>query len=190
MKKSLIITLAIIAAIAIGAGFLFFYKPPKTTPIEQAQTENNAPKTYSEVFDPPIDPIIDSEKHKATYEKNIKQAKFPESNLIKYPQDMPADYKLYEVHGTESNDLTFIYKNASDQTIQIFEGVGEIGDTIGIGLVETKSGQGWIWQTNDRFGLTLSLSQTSGAQIYIIGSTGVTKEDLIIIADSLFKVYP
>lgn len=193
MNKKLVI-IAVVTLVIIAGGMGFWAWKLKTTSqtilSEKELTGTTTPKTYSEVFGTPIDPIAEPEKHKAAYEKNTEQAKFPENNLVKYPQVIPSGYKLYEVRGTESNDLTFVYKNASGQTIQIFEGVGEIGDATGIGPVETKSGQGWLWQANGKLGLTLSLSQTSGAQIYIIGSVGISKEDLITIADSLSEVYP
>ncbi len=188
MKRNLLVITGIIIIIVVGAGFWVCFRIQKQPPADQAG--ELSPKTYSEVFAPPIDVNESPEQHKAAYQNSAEKVMFPEKDLVRYPLVIPSGYKLYEVRGTESNDFTFVYKNASGQTIQIFEGVGEIGEASGIGTVETKAGQGWLWQAGNKIGLTLMLSATSGAEIYIIGTGGVLKEDLIAVADSLFKIYP
>jgi len=171
MNKKLIIFFILISLLIAGGVFWWWQSQPKE------------PKTYKEVFEEPIDPNLEPEKHKEIYEKIQKIVHFP----VMYPKEMPEGYKLVEAK-VEAGNSNFIYIAKENKKIQIFEGIGDIGKVEGIGLVKLKEGEGWLWKNEDEIGLTLLFEEETQQTYIIIGKDNVTKNELIEVASSFIEI--
>ncbi len=170
-KKTTIILITIIALILIGGGVYLWWENNEKTP-----------RTYSEVFNPPIDPNLEPEKHKEVYEKIQKTVHFP----VLYPETMPEGWKLTKGESKSEANVSLGYSKTTyqkeDQSIEIFEGVGDVGMVKDLGEVELKNKEkGWLWKDGENIGITLPNSSSS--YNYFIVGTNVSKEEIINIAN-------
>ena len=131
--------------------------------------------------------LLNPNIHKEVYKQAQEKVAFP----VVYPTYLPEGF---EMEGSETGkggetealgNLTVIYTDG-DKKIQIFEGEGEMGGVESLGSVELKQGTGWVWQSGDQLGITLSES-TTNYNYFVIGINGVSKEELVKIANSVIK---
>jgi hypothetical protein len=175
-KKFLILGVIILLAVAT-ATILFFISEQKQSAI---------PKTYSEIFQNPIDPSSEPEKHKEVYEKAKKVVDF----RIFYPQGTINGYKLTDIQARK--DLAFetkgffttIYEKDGSK-IKVVEGIADIGMVKSleyIDIANQESGKkAWLWEQGDKIGI--SLYYNSEANYFLVGEN-TTKEDLVQFAEA------
>lgn len=195
MKKNLIF-IGIIVVVAVVIGIWIFLKPlSQNSPSEKEITENTAPKTYSEVFDSPVDPVADVAKYKAVYDKVSDMVGFE----IKRPEQLPTNSKLTEIKSTSKGDpdpasgfidvggFTSIYQTDKNKLFKLTEGTGDLG---GLGEGEkvnfTNGKIGYFWSYPTQEGTTSLLWFGGNADVpFRLTSQQLTKEELIEIANSI-----
>ncbi len=175
------------------------FPKPGDGDVNQGDTDSPKETSYKEIFDDPINPNTEPEKHKEVYEKVQDFVHF----TVKYPTWMPERFMMTEVNADEGgilesgkyygiNIMTYIEE---DKKIEIMEGMVDLGTTEEIEEVEIKdgvTGKLWKWQeygtpSEDNTVLGLSVyfgSSAEGYQYSILGEN-VDKTDLIDIAKSL-----
>ena len=174
---------------------------PKPGDADADQGDTDPPKetSYKEIFDDPINPNTEPEKHKEVYEKVQDFVHF----TVKYPTWLPEEFMMTEVDADEGgilesgiyygiNTMTYI---EGDKKIEIMEGRVDLGTTEEIEEVEIKegvTGKLWKWcqyglpsEENTVLGLSIYFGVSAdGYQYYILGEN-VGKNDIIDIAKSL-----
>ncbi len=181
-KKTTIILITIIALIFISGGVYLWWENNEKTP-----------RTYSEVFNPPIDPNLEPEKHKEVYEKIQKTVHFP----VLYPKTMPEGWKLVSVDATEGSKMeggkyyginTITYEQR-DKKLEIKEGLVDIGLVNDIGEVILPDGKkGWLWQSGNKLGLTTYKNDRpplATDYCYFIVGENISQEEFLKLAESL-----
>ncbi|MCK9573750.1 MAG: hypothetical protein M0R20_05090 [Candidatus Omnitrophica bacterium] len=148
------------------------------------QEQTAAIKIYSEMFENSIDPNIETEKHRAVYEKTAKVVDFP----VFYPQGIINGYKLKSI---ESNrEMTFETKGTftavyerDNSRIKAFEGVGDIGMVNSLDYVDIANQEAgkkaWLWEQGGKIGI--SLYYGPDVNYFLIGEN-TDREDLIQFA--------
>jgi hypothetical protein len=188
MKKKIIVSIIVILLLACG-GFFWW----------GSQEEEEEPKTYSEVFEEPIDPNLEPERHKEVYKKVQEIVHFP----VLYPETMPEGWELKEVESTEGEKLengkyygaNIITYKKENKKLEILEGLIDIGTVKDLKeSVDLWGGyKGAFWQgglQNEEFlGMTIFKEVTSVEDYgYFLIGYNVSKEELIKIANLLIEM--
>jgi len=182
MSKKIIVFIIVIL-ILTGGFFWWWEKQPKE------------PKTYSEVFEEPIDPNLEPERHKEVYEKVQKIVHFP----VMCPKEMPEGYKLVSVEATEGSKIeerkyygmnTITYEDKEkNKKIQIMEGIADLGiQATGIGIISLNNGkEGWLWKSAEEGLMGVTYSDEKLGIDYIVTGINVSQEEIIEVANFLIE---
>lgn len=179
-KKAIVIGGVILLIIGLVGGWF----------LAQKQKQPPASKVYSEIFQEPINPSTDSQKHEAVYEKIKKVVDFP----VFYLQGTVDGYKLTSIQAKRDmafetkGSFTAVYEK-NNSKIKVIEGTADIGMVKSLEYVDIanqESGKkAWLWEQGDRIGI--SLYYNSEANYFLVGEN-TTKEDLIQFAKSFAPI--
>ncbi|MCK5344708.1 MAG: hypothetical protein KAR20_14945 [Candidatus Heimdallarchaeota archaeon] len=136
--------------------------------------------TYSEVFEYPIDPNLEPERHKDVFRAVISAIDFD----VLIPNSMPDGTKLVSFDGhDEGIKATYEYSSGSFDLIEGYADLGGLGQ--GTSVVFDNGTKGGVWSYPYKNGqITLiTFGDYSKSKPYSIQSVDLSKEELVFIIE-------
>jgi len=136
--------------------------------------------------------LLNPNIHKEVYKQAQEKVAFP----VVYPTYLPEGFELEgdprvgesgdvdpETGAGDYGSIVVTYKKETSK-VQIMQGTGDIGNVENIKDLTLKNGEGWLWRSGGYLGITLS--QSTDNYSYLIMGEGMSEEELVRIANSIF----